>query len=414
MRRNFFFLLLTTLLLTSCIKDLKKEGIYTTTICRGVLVEQRTNQPVSGMRVSLTNGDKIPMTVVSSVDGTFEIEVSAEEVSQRYYLQLEADSLYDSKQVSLQEVGYGKKTFDIGTIYIVGPEVPVVNTLDIGNITAVTARCSGTVVDGGKSNVIARGFCWSTAQYPSLSDSHIVSGSGLGNFQEEITGLAVGTTYYVRAYATNGVGTGYGDQLSFTTLAGLPVVNTESISSIMPTSAVCGGNVTEDGGFAVTARGVCWSTTLQPTISNEHSSNGTGLGSYISNLSGLQPNTTYYVRAYATKVNGTVYGEQHSFTTTSGLPIVNTAIVTNIANGSATCGGTVQSDGGFTVTARGICYSTSPSPTTASPHTTDGTGLGSFVSQMTGLTSGVTYYVRAYATNGLGTVYGEERVFEEN
>lgn len=396
---------------SGCIRNLESEGVFTKTKCTGVLIEQRTNQPVCGMRVQLTNGDKIPKTVVSSLDGTFEIEVTAEEVSQKYYLRIEADSLYDTRLVSLQEVGYGKQNFDIGTVYIVGPEVPVVWTGDVTNVSAVSAHCSGGVVDGGKSSVTARGLCWSTNQYPTISNSHTVNGSGLGSFQGEITGLNVGTVYYVRAYATNGVGTGYGEMKSFISLGGLPVVTTSNVSGVQPTTAVCGGSVQDDGGFSITARGVCWSTAMQPTVSNAHTANGTGLGNFISNITGLQTNTTYYVRAYATNVNGTTYGEQRSFTTTSGLPSVTTAQVTNIHNGNASCGGTVTADGGFSVTARGVCYSTTPGPTLASPHTSDGAGLGSFVSQLTGLNSGITYYVRAYATNGVGTVYGEERTF---
>lgn len=412
MRKFLPVLLVTLALLTSaCIKDLKKENIFTVTQCTGTLIEQRTNQPICGMRIQLTNGDLIPITEFSTLDGSFDIEVSAEEVSQKYYLKITADSLYDTKLVSLEQVGYGKKSFDLGRIYIIGPEVPVVKTNDISNVSAVAAHCGGEVTDGGKSYVSNRGFCWSTSQYPTIADSHTSNGSGLGVFEGDITGLSVGTVYYVRAYATNGVGTGYGEMKSFTTMSGLPVVSTNTMSYIQPTTAVCGGSVQDDGGFSVTARGVCWSTAMEPTISNAHTVNGAGLGNFISSMSGLQTNTTYYVRAYATNTNGTTYGEQRSFTTATGLPAVTTAVVSNISQGTAVCGGIVTADGGFSVTARGVCYSTTPGPSIASLHTTDGAGLGTFVSQLTGLNSGITYYVRAYATNGVGTVYGEERTF---
>lgn len=398
-------------LLSGCIKDLEKEGVYTTTKCKGVLIEERTNQPISGIRVILTNGDKIPQTVVSAFDGTFEIDVKSEEIGSRYYLLVQADSLYESKQITLDGIGFGKKEFNVGTVYVVGPEVPVVGTGDVTNITATTAEGHGAVLDAGKSSVTVRGFCWSTQQYPTIADSHTTNGSGLGGFQGTMSGMNVGTIYYVRAYATNGVGTGYGDQKIISTASGLPVVTTVNVSSIQPTSATCGGVVTADGGFNVTSRGVCWSTTMQPTIANSHTSNGNGMGNFVSNITGLQVGTTYYVRAYATNCNGTVYGEQHSFTTTSGLPVVTTANVTNVTNGTAICGGQVTSDGGFTVIARGVCYSTSPDPTVVSIHTSDGAGLGNFVSQLSGLSSGTTYYVRAYATNGVGTVYGASKCF---
>ncbi|MEJ5304097.1 MAG: PKD domain-containing protein [Bacteroidales bacterium] len=94
-----------------------------------------------------------------------------------------------------------------------------------------------------------------------------------------------------------------------------------------------------------------------------------------------------------------------------GIPSVTTATTTNITYNSATSGGNVTSSGGATVTARGVCWSTSPNPTIADPHTTDGSGTGSFVSQITGLQPVTTYYVRAYATNSFGTAYGNQEVF---
>lgn len=94
-----------------------------------------------------------------------------------------------------------------------------------------------------------------------------------------------------------------------------------------------------------------------------------------------------------------------------GIPTVTTATTNNITYNSATSGGNVTSSGGATVTARGVCWSTSPNPTIEDPHTTDGSGTGTFVSQITGLQPVTTYYVRAYATNSFGTAYGNEEVF---
>jgi hypothetical protein len=99
-----------------------------------------------------------------------------------------------------------------------------------------------------------------------------------------------------------------------------PTVTTENISSITSNSASCAGNVTSDGGAAVTARGACWSTSTNPTISNSKTVGGTGTGSFTANLTGLTPNTTYYVRAYATNSIGTSYGAEKSFTTPSTPP----------------------------------------------------------------------------------------------
>jgi len=143
------------------------------------------------------------------------------------------------------------------------------------------------------------------------------NGSGIGSFTSNLNGLSPGTTYYVRAYATNSGGTAYGIQRQFTSLALPPTVSTNAITNITATSAVSGGNVTSDGGAAVTARGTVWSTSQNPTISNNTgiTNNGSGSGSFIGNLTSLTSNTTYYVIAYATNNAGTSYGNLLSFET---------------------------------------------------------------------------------------------------
>ena len=291
--------------------------------------------------------------------------------------------------------------------------VPTVSTTSISNITANSATCHSNVTDDGGTAVTARGVCWSTSQNPTISNSHTNNGSGSGNFHSDLTDLSANTTYYVRAYATNSVGTAYGNQVSFNTYAsGVPTVTTNTVTNITATTAVCGGDVTDAGSSSVTARGVCWSTSQNPTISNSHTTNGSGTGGFTSNITLLTANTTYYVRAYATNSAGTGYGAQKSFTTTpAGIPTVTTNAVSNIAANTAVCGGNVTATGGATVTARGVCWSTSQNPTISNNHTTNGNGTGSFTSNITGLTAGTTYYVRAYATNSSGTAYGEQMSF---
>jgi hypothetical protein len=95
----------------------------------------------------------------------------------------------------------------------------------------------------------------------------------------------------------------------------LPGVTTANINDITETTATAGGNVTDDGGAEVTARGLCWNTSENPTIGNSKTSDGKGIGSFASNLTSLTPDTKYYVKAYATNSVGTSYGNQVSFTT---------------------------------------------------------------------------------------------------
>ena len=401
-------------ILTGCIKSLEDEGIYDSTVCTGTIINDQNSQPVAGMRVSKTDGKTIATVVETAADGSFSIDVTPEDVHHNYYLWVEADSLYGSRSVTLEKFPYGRQMFSLGVVQVEGPVPPTVQTVAVQAIAANTAASGGNITAIGGSAVVRRGVCWSTLQLPTVADPHTTDGRGPGEYTSQMTGLSVNTVYYVRAYATNSVGTAYGEQYEFRTTDGLPTVTTDTISAVTATTAQGGGEALADGGYTITAKGVCWSMAQLPTIDNNHTTDDYSLGTFASQLSGLEPGTTYYVRAYATNVVGTAYGEQRTFTTLSGLPTVVTAAVdTNaITATTATLGGTVSTDGGFACTARGICYGTQPAPTIANAHTTDGSDTGTFTSQLAGLQSGVTYYARAYATNAIGTVYGEEVVFE--
>lgn len=318
---------------------------------------------------------------------------------------------YRAYALNIEGTGYG----EVKQFTTTGISLPSVTTNTVTNILQTTATSGGNVVSDGNSAVTVRGVCWSTSVNPTITDNHTTNGTGTGIFVSNITGLGSSTTYYVRAYATNGVGTAYGAQVSFVTLPDiiLPGVITSEATNTTQTTAVSGGNVTSDGGGAVTARGVCWSTSSNPTLSNSYTTNGSGTGVFISNITGLTAYTLYYVRAYATNEAGTSYGNQITFNTLANpvLPTVTTEAVTDIASTTATSGGNVISDGGANVTVRGICWSTSSNPTISDSHTSDGNGIGSFVSYLTGLNESTTYYVRAYATNSVGTAYGDEVSF---
>jgi uncharacterized protein (TIGR02145 family) len=190
-------------------------------------------------------------------------------------------------------------------------------------------------------------------------------------------------------------------------------ITTDAVSSVTGTNATSGGNITNDGGASVSARGVCWNTVANPTIMNSKTTDGTGTGTFTSSMTGLSPSTNYYVRAYATNSAGTVYGNEINFATTSAeAPTLSTTEVTIISPTSSSSGGNITSDGGAAVTSRGVCWSESANPTIALvTRTDDGAGTGTFISTMAGLTAGTTYHVRAYATNTIGTNYGNEIIF---
>ncbi|MFZ4414370.1 MAG: DUF1566 domain-containing protein, partial [Bacteroidales bacterium] len=288
--------------------------------------------------------------------------------------------------------------------------LPTLTTTAATSILSTTALCGGNIINNGGGNVTARGVCWSISQNPTLADSITINGGGSGAFTSSLSGLIPGNIYYVKAYATNSAGTAYGNQISFTTLAILPTLTTATISSIASTSAISGGNVNNDGGAAITVRGVCWSTSSNPTTVNNKTINGIGSGVFTSSIIGLSHSTTYYVRAYASNSIGTSYGNQLSFTTLV-LPTITTTTLTSITTTSASSGGNITSDGGYAITARGVCWSINPIPTINNNITNNGLGTGSYTSAITGLSIANTYYVRSYATNSIGTAYGNEISF---
>ena len=497
------------------------------------------------------------------------------------------------------------------------PVVPTVKTTAVTEITETTAKSGGNVTEDGGAEVTSRGVCWSKKQKPTINDSRADGGTGVGTFVSNMSNLEDGTTYYVRAYAINSAGVAYGEEVSFITLAiddnnggddgnddnnddstingyeyvdlglpsglkwasynigattateagdyfawgeleskseyitdncstyavemgnitaspqfdaarakwgstwrmptynecvelveqctwkwtevdgvkgnavtgpngnsiflpaagfrqgetlymngvygyiwvgtsyanelnyyaynmsyfngpaevywenrsigqnirpvsgnndgedeiALPTISTSSVYDVKDISAVCGGNVSSDGGAVVTAKGVCWNTTPNPTIANSYTNEGIGVGEFTSNITRLTPNTMYYVRAYATNAKGTAYGEEMTFTTLNEiiieLPTIVTLSVDDVTETAALAGGNVTEDGGAEVTSRGVCWSTNQNPTISDNHTNNGAGVGEFSSQITGLNPNTTYYVRAYATNEKGTAYGE-------
>ena len=290
--------------------------------------------------------------------------------------------------------------------------LPTISTSVSSNITSISAMSGGSITNDGGVAITARGVCWNTNQNPTISDNKTSDGTSSGSFTSSITGLTPGITYYVRAYATNIVGTAYGNQVSFTTNSVLPVLTTIDVLSVSSTTATSGGIISGDGGATVTERGLCWNTSPNPTITNNKTVNGTGIGIYTSSLTNLIPGTTYYIRAYATNASGTAYGNQIEFTTLFSTPLLTTVSVSALASISAIVSGNISHDGGKQIISSGICWSTTENPTVLDNKTMDGMAIGSFYGSLTGLYPNVTYYARAYATNSVGTQYANQISFK--
>lgn len=295
------------------------------------------------------------------------------------------------------------------------PTIPVVESTTVTDITQTTATAGGQIVSDGGKPITKRGVCWGETNQPTTNDSKTTDGAGDGSFVSSITDLTPGVLYYVRAYATNGVGTGYGDPVSFKTK---PVaqaeVTTTVISEVTATSAKTGGTIVSNGGGEITACGVCWSLNHEPVIidNNNKTTDVLSGNTYTSTLSNLDYFKTYYVRAYATNSAGTVYGNEREFKTSAVPPRVITGEITNRSYRSATAGGEVTADGGNPVTDKGICFATHTNPKFNENNKNAGNGLGSFTVDITGLDPNNIYHVRAYAATNADTTYGADVEFK--
>jgi hypothetical protein len=329
--------------------------------------------------------------------GQFTVNISELEPGVFYYARTYARNIVGTTYGN--EISFKTKT------------LPALTTAIATSITSISVVIGGVINDDDGMPISAKGIVYSTTSNPTISvNLKTNEGSGSQNFSSNILALTPGTKYYARAYAISEVGVGYGNLISFTTHT-MPTVTTSSISTITGTSAFSGGNVTSDGGTAVTQRGICYSTTPNPTISSYKLISGSGTGAFVSQMNGLTSNIQYYVRAFATNSVGTSYGNEVDFTTSS-LPVLTTTIVSNITGATASSGGNITSDGGMPIIQRGLCYSTSPNPTTSNSKVISGLGMGSYISSITGLDPSTVYYVRAYATNSVGTAYGNEVNFK--
>ena len=194
-----------------------------------------------------------------------------------------------------------------------------VSTTNASNITTNKATVGGNVTDQGGVKIYEKGVYWGTSSNLVSSGKKISSTvSGTGAFSFDLTGLSHDTKYFICAFASNDMGTSYGDVLSFYTdeeESEKPTVTTGSISSITHVSAICSGNVTSAGTSNVTERGICWDKSDYPKTSDYKVVSGSGTGSFTGKLTGLKPDTRYRVRAYATNNEGTTYGEQKLFRT---------------------------------------------------------------------------------------------------
>lgn len=318
----------------------------------------------------------------------------------------------------------------------------ITTTTAITSITISSAASGGSGISANGGTISAKGIVWNTSTAPTTANSSTNDGTGTASFSSSLTSLSAQTLYYVRSYATNDVGTAYGNELSFYTLSNEPTAAATSFTATSNGSSQIdlswtaatfpGAGATNNGyillrridstnptttsvtdGVAPASLSLPSGTTLATTITSgaTASFNNTGLAAssqynYIIipfTWDGSNAATYNYYLTSAPNANAT---------TDAGLPTVDvTTAASSITNNSASSGGSTLVAGGSAITAKGVAYNTSSAPTTANSTTSDGSGTANFASSLTGLSAQTLYYVRAYVTNSAGTGYGNEISF---
>ena len=344
------------------------------------------------------------------------------------------------------------------------PQLPSVSTHPVTEVTSESALCSGMITDSGNDEISSKGFCWSTSQNPTLNDNVTTELSrnepNMEHFTATIRNLKDSTTYYVRAFATNSVGTAYGCEHTFTTLKAddnggddnggddnggddnggddnggdddggddngeidvvAPTVVTLSASCISFNTASTGGEVTADGGAEVTTRGFYWNEKSveyegELPLNDNKVEASYGVGPFNYQLTGLKEGTEYRVMAFATNDAGTSYGEIVYFVTEKNeieieLPTVTTVTVSEITYNTAVISAEVLTDGGADVIERGFMWNKTDTGDNNTERVKVGEGLGTYSFKLLGLQEVTSYNVVAYAVNSKGEVVSEPVIF---
>jgi uncharacterized protein (TIGR02145 family) len=292
-------------------------------------------------------------------------------------------------------------------------KVPVVVTNEIINITGTTATSGGNITDEGTGTVISRGICWSSGINPSIADSKTSDGAGAGSFSSNLNGLNGASTYFVRAYATNSAGTGYGMVMSFTTLGASPAPANSAATNMTTNSATINGSVNPNYLSTIVIFEYGTTTSYGNIIEAVPSPlTGSTLTTVSASITNLTPGTTYHYRIKATNSLGTKYSDDIVFSTLGNSPAPANSAPTNITTNSATINGSVNPNYLSTNVIFEYGTSTSYGNTIAAVQSPlMGSTLTTVSAAITNLTPGTTYHYRIKATNSLGANYSDDIEF---
>lgn len=290
---------------------------------------------------------------------------------------------------------------------------PSLSTTPVTNITTSTATSGGVISDDGGATITANGICWGKTENPTIEGIKTSEGISTGQFVSNLAGLDAGTTYHVRAYATNEVGTSYGADMTFLTLGQAPSGLAQTPTNITATGATLNGTVNPND--------LSTTVTFEYGITTSYGSTATAIESPVTenamvnvsaSITGLTPATTYHYRVKTVNSLGTTYSEDKTFTTLGQAPTATTSDATNKTTTGATLNGTVNANNTSTVVTFEYGITTSYGQTvTATPSPVTGTTANNVSASITGLTIGTTYHFRVKAVNSVGTTYGSDMTF---
>jgi uncharacterized protein (TIGR02145 family) len=325
------------------------------------------------------------------------------------------------------------------TVRTFGYKIAQLETVAITNISSNTATSGGNITSDLGAAITSRGVCWSLVPNPTIADSKTTDGSGTGAFTSSLTGISGNHTYYIRAYATNSVGTAYGPELTFTTLyTPVNIMNNTPVTvcdGFFYDSGSLYGNYSDNENYtkvfspgtpgnkmsiAFSSFSVEDSYDFLYVYDGPDSSSPEFPGSpftgtqSIGTFTASSQNTSGAI-TFSFQSDGYVNGPGWSATVACVQGVSALTVLTNpvtlITSATVTSGGNAFDDGGFAITQKGVCWSTTTNPTVAGNKTIDGTGTGIYTSSITGLASSTNYYLKAYAINSIDTAYGNEISF---
>lgn len=409
--KKFFTLalVLSSIMLGACTndEDTKNEpgSIY------GIVTELGTAEPMKAVGVELYKAGDLLLKTVTFDDGHFEFK---DLLPENYQVNVVSDE-YEQTEKGAVTVEAGRQArIDLQVRKLAFKTHIIVRTIEpVVSGSKVTLAGEYTPETGNDYLPSEVGFVYDTQGNPKSGGTVIKCkvDNETKSFSTTVDDFGKGT-YYVQAYAKNRLGTEYGEVRSFN-LSGATIVATLEPTSVSSNSATLNGRIESVGTPAFSEKGFCYGKSGDPTISDTKVIvAGINSGDYTYTCTGLSPNTTYYVRAYAIQNGQVHYGTSFSFSTDMTATAVSTSGATNVTATSATLNGSIIKEGSPAYSEKGFCYATTPNPTVSNIKLiVNGTGEGDFTTTVNSLSYNTTYYYKAYAIQNGKVIYGSEVSF---